>query len=177
MRRLTIYFAIALLTFTMGVMSGAFWYAKLNQPVERQVEITQTAPNLAEQEWAPTTELVSRALQTRIISTKRLRRNGDDEIVWRWLKKSVAEYPQNFVNLNISETEHYSVVINRPVILDQNQLAYINNQLKEQRRLPLEAGKRYAELQVNQGNIACPDWYGLIDLEAAKLMYFEGRSG
>lgn len=177
MRRLTIHFAIALLTFTMGILSGAFWYAKRNQSVKPQAEIAQAAPKSEDQEWPLTTELVARALQTRVISTKRLRRNGDDEIVWRWLKQSIADYPQNFVKLNISETEHYSVVIYRASILSANQLAHINIQLKEQGRPLLEAGKKYAELQVNQGNIACPDWYGLIDLDEAKLKYFEGRSG
>ena len=33
------------------------------------------------------------------------------------------------------------------------------------------------EFQLNQGNVVCPDWYGLIDLDEAKLIYFEGRSG
>jgi hypothetical protein len=176
MRRLTIHFAIALLTFTIGVLSGAFWYAKRNQSVKQQAEVAQAAPKSEDQEWPLSPELVARALQTRVISTKRLRRNGDDEIVWRWLKQSIADYPQNFVKLNISEAEHYSVVLYRPTILSANQLAQINIQLKEQGRPLLEAGKKYAELQVNQGNIACPDWYGLIDLDEAKLKYFQGRS-
>lgn len=177
MRRLTIHFSIALFTFTIGVVSGAFWYAKRNQPVKPQAEIPQAAQKSEEEEWPLTTELVSRALQTRIISTKRLRRNSDDEVVWRWLKQSITEYPQNFVKLNISESEHYSVVLYKPLVLGGNQLARINAQLKEQGRPLLESGKKYSEVQVHQGNMLCPDWYGLIDLDAAKLMYFEGRSG
>jgi hypothetical protein len=119
---------------------------------------------------------VSRALQTRTIATRRLRKNSDDEVVWRWLKQSVAEYPQNFVVLKISDSEHYSVVIYKAMALSQTHLNYFNRQLTEQGLPPLRADKKYAELQVNQGNIACPDWYGLIDLEGAKLVYFEGRS-
>ena len=69
------------------------------------------------------------------------------------------------------------MVIYRPITIDKNQLEIINGQLRSQGRPLLESGKKYAELQVNQGNIVCPDWYGLIDLEAARLMYFEGRSG
>jgi hypothetical protein len=176
MRRLTIHFAIALLTFTIGVLSGVIWYAKRNQSVKPQAEVAQAASKSEDQEWPLTTELVARALQTRVISTKRLRRNSNDEIVWRWLKQSIADYPQNFVKLNISETEHYSVVIYRARILSEYELTRINPRLKEQGRPLLEVGKKYAELQI-QGNIACPDWYGLIDLDEAKLLYFEGRSG
>lgn len=181
MRRLIVHLAIALLTFTTGIMSGAFWYARRSQSnnlfLNQQSEIAQSAQNTEEPEWPLTSELVSRALQTRVISTKRLRRNGDDEIVWRWLKQAIANYPQNFVKLNISETEHYSIVIYKSIIIDNTQLARINDQLKKQGLPLLQTGKRYARLQVNQSNILCPDWYGLIDLEAAELMYFEGMSG
>lgn len=179
MRRLTVYLAIALLTFTLGVVSGAFWYARqlTPQPGRAQAEFAQPAPQSNEQQWPLTPDLVSRAMQTRIISTKRLRRNGDDEVVWRWLKQSVAEYPQNWVRLNISEAGHYSVVIYRPTTLDEKRREVINGQLRGQGRPLLEEGKKYAELQVKQGDIECPDWYGLIDLDAARLMYFEGRSG
>jgi hypothetical protein len=32
-------------------------------------------------------------------------------------------------------------------------------------------------VQINQGNIICPDWSGLIDLDETKLVYFAGHSG
>ena len=179
MRRLTIHLAIALLTFTVGVVSGASWYARRQtpRPDKAQSDLAHPAPKSVEQEWPLSPDLVSRALQTRIISTKRLRRNSDDEIVWRWLKQSIAEYPQDWVRLNISEAEHYSVVIYRPITLDTHRLEEMNGELEKQGRPLLEAGKQYAELEVKQGNIACPDWYGLIDVGSARLMYFEGRSG
>jgi short subunit dehydrogenase-like uncharacterized protein len=161
-------------------MSGAFWHARRSAPGQ-QLAKSQTemrpAPEFQEKEWTLTANLVSIALQRRTISTKHLRRNSDDEIVWRWLKKSITEYPQNWVKLNISESGHYFVEIYSPAALDQSKLAYINSNLKE-RGLPLlEAGKRYAELQVSQAGIICPEWYGVIDLDAPRLMYFEGRSG
>jgi hypothetical protein len=177
MRRFTLHFAIALLTFAIGVLSGAFWYAKRDQSIKPRAEASQAIPQSEEPEWPLTTELVSRALQTRIISTKRLRRNSKDEIVWRWLKQSISEYPQNFVELNISEAEHYSVVIYGPVALGGNQFVRINTELKKQGLPLLETGKKYVELHVNQNGIACPDWYGLIDLDEVMLVYFEGTSG
>ena len=180
MRRLIIHLAIAFLTFTIGVTSGAFWYARRqvnSQQVKPWSGMLQSPQNAEELEWPLTPELVSRALQTRIISTKRFRRNSDDEVVWRWLKQSIAQYPQNFVRLNISDGENYSIVLYKSTFLNKFQLNRINGQLKEQGRPLLKADKKYTELQVRQGTILCPDWYGLIDLDAAKLMYFEGRSG
>ena len=160
----------------IGVAPGASWIALRGsfnaQPADAR---KPPAANTDEQEWKLTSELVSRALQTRTISTRRLRRNSNDEVVWRWLKQSIAEYPQNFVVLNISEAEHsYFVTLRTPGGLNQD---YVNGHLKELGRPLLDPRKRYAELIVNQEGLGCPDWYGLIDLESPKLIYFEGRSG
>lgn len=180
MRRLTLHLTIALLTFAIGVMSGAIWFAKWNPSTNQPPKLIESAPNRSpaqeEKEWPLTAELVSRALQTRIISTKRLRRNSDDEVVWRWFKESIAEYPQDFVELRFIDAEDYSVVIYRTKSLDAGELRYANQHLQE-RGLPLlQANKRYAKLQVNQGNIVCPSWHGYVDLDNAKLVYFRGHS-
>jgi hypothetical protein len=123
-----------------------------------------------------TPELVSQALRTRVVSTKRLRRNGPDEIVWRWLKQEISAHPQNFVELKISEVEHYTVAIYGATLLSKQELADANTKLKVKGLPPLKAGKPYARLQVNQAGALCPEWYGLIDLESAKLFFFEGMS-
>ncbi len=181
MRRFAFRLAVALLTFTLGVVSGAFGYARrshVNSRPQKEPEATreQRANNQQETEWPLTAPLVSRALQTRVITTKRLRRNTDDEIVWRWLKQSIAEYPQAWPSLEIVESDHYFVVIYRADVLDTVSLRYHNKKLKA-RNLPLlKAEKRYAKLQVNVGGIDCPNWTGLVDLEEARLVYFEGHS-
>lgn len=181
MRRFAFRLAVALFTFILGMMSGAFWYARrghsndhpLKQP---EVAREQSATEQKGEEWPLTAPLVSRALQTRTISTKRLRRNSNDEVVWRWLKKSIGEYPQDWPSLEIKESEHYFIVISKAEVLDPVLLKHRNMKLKT-RNLPLlKARKRYAMLQVNEGNIECPSWAGLIDLEEAKLIYFEGHS-
>lgn len=181
MRRFAFRLAVAVLTFILGVMSGAFWYARrgntngqLLKPPEAARE--QSAIEQKEEERPLTAPLVSRALQTRTISTKRLPRNGNDDVVWRWLKKSIGEYPQAWPSLEIKESEHYFIVIYRAEVLDPISLKHRNAELKA-RKLPLlKAGKRYAILQVNEANTECPSWTGLIDLEDAKLAYFEGHS-
>jgi len=173
--------ATALLTFTLGVMSGAFGYARrghINSDLGKQPEATQeqSATN-HEEEWPLTAPIVSRALQTRVITTKRLRRNSDDEVVWRWLKQSIVEYPQDWPSLKIAESDHYFVVIYGADVLDTVSLRNRNKKLKA-RNLPLlKAEKRYAKLQVNVGGTDCPNWTGLVELEEARLVYFEGHSG
>ncbi len=181
MRRFAFPLAIALLTFTVGVLFGAFGYARrghINNHPREQPEVTQkqSVTGREGEEWPLTAPLVSRALQTRIITTKQLRRNSDDEIVWRWLKQSIVEYPQDWPSLKIAESDHYFVVIYRADVLDTVSLRYHNKKLKA-RNLPLlKAEKRYAKLQVNVGDIDCPNWTGLVDLEEARLVYFEGHS-
>ncbi len=93
------------------------------------------------------------------------------------MKKSVAEYPQNWVRLDISEKEIYGVVIYPPKILDSRTLAYYNKELNGKGMPSLLKGKYYLPVQLNQGNIICPNWNGLIDPEEAKLVYFYGHSG
>jgi len=41
----------------------------------------------------------------------------------------------------------------------------------------LDKSKSYQRITVHQGNIICPSWSGIIDIEEAKLVFFEGTSG
>lgn len=181
MRRFAFRLAVALFTFTLGVVAGAFGYARRgqgNSPPQKKPESTreQRADNRQEAEWPLSAPLVSRALQTRVITTTRLRRNGHDEFVWRWLKQSITEYPQGWPPLKITESDHYIIVIYKADVLDADSLKRYNKKLKALGLPLLKAGKRYAGLQVNVEGIECPDWAGLVDLEEARLVYFEGRS-
>lgn len=180
-RRFAFRFAVALFTFTLGVLSGALWYARRSHADDRpqkepEAAREQRVDNRQEAEWPLTAPLVSRALQTRVITTKRLRRNGDDEVVWRWLKQSIAEYPQDWLPLKIEESESYFIVVYKADVLDAVPLKHYNKKLKALDLPILKAGKRYARLQINEGDVDCPNWTGLIDLEEAKLVYFESHS-
>lgn len=178
MRNLSLRLLIGLLTFAVGIAFGVLWQSyRSHKDDQSQKQVAEPPSHVSqEEEWELTPELVSRALQTRVITTKQLRRNSGDEVVWRWLKQSIAEYPQNFVKLNISESEHYGVIIYKAETLTESEMTHYNRELKS-RGLPLlEEGKAYGRLQVTQSNIICPSWIGLVDLEKAKLVYFAGHS-
>jgi hypothetical protein len=96
--------------------------------------------------------------------------------VWRWLKASIATFPQNWVKLNISDSESYGVVLEPLSVLDEAQLDFYNRELEQKGLPPLEKGKRYQPITVYQGTIICPSWSGLIDVEEARLVYFAGSS-
>jgi hypothetical protein len=96
--------------------------------------------------------------------------------VWRWLKESIAKYPQNWVKLDISDGHSYGVVLYPPKVLEPGELAHCNAELAGKRMPLLTAGKRYIPLQVNVDNIICPDWHGFIDADEARLVFFEGSS-
>jgi hypothetical protein len=170
MKRIVTHLSIALLTFIIGIISGVAWHTHRGRADDR------TASRADEQEWPLKPEMVLRALRTRTIATKRLRRNSNEEVIWRWLKQSIAEYPQGSLKLDISENEEYFVAIYGPTTLDENQLAHINDQLKKRGRPPLPPGKNYAEVDITRGDILCPSWQGWIDLDEARLVYFEGMS-
>ena len=103
--------------------------------------------------------------------------NSNDDVVWRWLKESLAKYPQNWVKLDISDNHIYGVVLYPPKVLESGELAHCNQELATKGLSPLTAGRRYIPVQVNIDNIMCPDWHGFIDADETRLVYFEGISG
>lgn len=173
MRYSLLQIVIALFLLAAGTIAGAFWQSHQGGAQDHAAARQGTE----EKPWPLSKEIVVRSLQTHSFSTNKLRRNSNDEITWRWLKESIAAYPQNWVRLEIAEKEPYGVVIYPPKILDSAELAQRNKELNEKARPLLSAGKRYLPIQINQGNIVCPDWTGLVDIEEAKLVYFAGHSG
>jgi hypothetical protein len=168
-KRLLLYACIAFSGFASGVVAERLWKVSLH----RWTEVT--AP-IIEREWPLTKELVSRSLQSHSFRTDKLRKNSNDEVVWRWLKDSIATYPQNWVKLNISDSESYEVVLYPLSVIDESELDFYNKEL-EKKGLPLlEKGKRYQPINVYRGSIICPNWSGIIDVEEARLVYFAGSS-
>ena len=165
--RLVLYVGVVLCAFTTGIF------------VDRLLK-SQSHPTAAviqnQKERPLTKEVVSRSLQSHSFSTDRLRKNSNDEIVWRWLRESIASFPQNWVKLKISETESYHVTFDPLTVLNPSELVYLNEELEKKGLPPLEKGKRYLPITVHQGNIICPNWSGFIDVEEAKLVYFAGSS-
>lgn len=167
---------VALLIFSAGVFSGAVWKSRRGQlmPV-----VSSAPPPVKPDEdspWPLTKEIVSRSLQSHSFRTDKLRRNSDDEIVWRWLKDSISSYPQNWVKLKISDNESYGVVLYPPKTLDSTAVNSHNRRIGATGLPPLRVDKRYLPIGVYQGDIICPSWEGLIDIEDAKLVYFVGMS-
>ena len=176
MRRIIFQTLIAIAVFAGGLSLGAVWHA-------RRVRITPPTPSSPvaqrpnDKPWPLTQQVVARSLQSHSFRTDKLRLNSNDDVVWRWLKESVANYPQNWVKLNISEQHTYGVVLYPPKTLERTELTYCNKELTAKGLSPLTAGKVYIPVQVNIDDIACPDWHGFIDADQAKLVYFEGISG
>jgi len=168
-KRLLLYTCIALCGFAFGVVAERLWKVSLHRSTE------VTAP-IIERERPLTKELVSRSLQSHSFRTDKLRRNSNDEVVWRWLKDSIATFPQNWVKLNISDSESYAVVLDPLSVLDESELDFYNKELEKKGLPPLEKGKRYQPITVYRGNIICPNWSGIIDVEEARLVYFAGSS-
>lgn len=177
MKRLVLYVGIALLGFAFGVVAAVLWRSHSKRSIVSNVQRTTVAPSEnTETEWPLTKEIISRSLQSHSFRSDRLTRNSNDEIVWRWLKESIATFPQNWVKLNISDRESYGVVLYPLKALEPSQLDYYNKELEQKGLPPLKKGKAYQPINVYQGNIICPNWSGIIDVEEAKLVYFEGRS-
>ena len=122
MRRPLLQIVIALFLFAAGAIAGAFWQSHQGGAQDHSSAIRGTE----EKPWPLTKEIVVRSLQTHTFRTNKLRRNSNDEIVWRWLKESITAYPQNWVRLEIAEEESYGVVIYPPKTLDSAELAYRN---------------------------------------------------
>jgi hypothetical protein len=178
MTRIVWHIGIALLAFVVGTVTATLW--KSYQSPRSQTSSSQASAvitQVVEQEWPLTQQIVSRSLQSHGFRTDKLRRNSDDEIVWRWLKESIAKYPQNWVKLNIENNESYGVVLYPLRVLESTELNYYNNDLRETGLPRLGKRKRYLPINVYQGNIICPSWSGFIDVEEAKLVYFAGSSG
>lgn len=173
MKRSIIYISISALTFTVGTYISARWKRQIDHPPSAAI----TKKAIEEEQWPLSKMLVSRALQQHSFRSDKLRRNSNDEVVWRWLKESIAVYPQNWVRLNISNQESYGVVLNPMAVLEPSEIVYYNRQLKAKGLPTLDPGKRYLPINVYHGDIICPSWAGLIDVEEAKLVFFEGSSG
>ncbi len=171
MQRLVIEIGIAILIFAAGVGVGLRLHSRQSTPQSPSSE------QQLEEEWPLTNKVVSRSLQTHVFRTNKLRRNSDPEIVWRWLKQTIATYPQNWVRLNISDGESYGVVLYPQKSLNSTELSYYNKELQEKGMPLLREGRRYLPIQINQGDIICPNWTGLVDVEDVRLVYFAGASG
>jgi len=158
---------------------GAAWYARRSRgpkvpPQTFPLPVAQTPP---EKPWTLTKQLVARSLQTQSFRTDKLRTNSDHDVVWRWLKDSIANYPQNWVKLDISDQHTYGVVLYPSQALEPFEMNHCNRELAGKGLPLLTAGKRYIPVQVNIDDIICPDWHGFIDVDEARLVYFEGISG
>lgn len=172
MKRFVFYLGIASLTFLIGAIATTFWKLRTGRS-QSPVAISRDV----EEQWPLTKQIVSRSLQSHSFTTDKLRRNSDDEIVWRWLKESIAAFPQNWVRLKISENESYGVVLYPPKVLESREIDYYNKALKKKGLPPLDTNKSYRPINVFRGDIICPSWSGLIDIEDARLVFFEGSSG
>ena len=152
---------------------GVLWQSKRSRPQS----ISDVAQREDKKEWPLTKEIVSRSLQTQAFRTEKLRRKSDHEIVWRWLRESIAAYPRNWIKLTVSDQQTYEIVLYRLKTMDLEGLSYYNRELSEKGMPLLREGKRYLPITVYQGNIECPNWSGLVDVEEARLVYFAGASG
>ena len=171
MKRRLIQIVIALLIFASGTIAGAVWKSRRQQPSQ-----ARQPQRVDEIERPLTKENVSQSLQSHTFRTDKIRRNSEDDVVWRWLKESIAKYPQNWVKLNITDKETYGIVLYPPKTLTSMELSARNKELTEM-GLPLVLeGKRYLPIEIYEGNIICPNWSGLIDVDEAKLVYFAGHS-
>ena len=175
MRRLVVQTIIAIAIFAGGIAVGGVWHAR------RVRNLPPPSPSPAaqrpdEKPWPLNKQIVARSLQTQSFRTDKLRTNSDHEVVWRWLKESIANYPQNWVKLDISDAHSYGVVLYPAKVLEPGELAHCNHELADKGLSPLTAGKRYIPVQVNIDDIICPDWHGFIDADEARLVFFEGLS-
>jgi len=166
---------LAAAIFACGIGLGAVWRARRVR-TSPPPSPSPAAQRSDETPWPLNKTIVARSLQTQGFRTDKLRTNSDHDVVWRWLKESIGNYPQNWVKLNISDQDIYDVVLYPPKVLESGELAHCNHELAARGLPPLAAGKRYIPVQVNIDNIICPDWYGFIDADEAQLIYFEGRS-
>ena len=173
MRRMLLLIEIALLIFSLGTLARTGWNAHRS----RLQPVVATTKGAKEKEWPLSKKLVARSLQSHSFRTDKLRRNTNDEVVWRWLKESIADYPQNWVKLHISDNETYGVVVHPQKALESEMLEHYNRELSGKGLPLLKARQRYLPISVYHGDLICPTWSGLIDVEEARLVYFLGVSG
>jgi len=81
------------------------------------------------------------------------------------------------VKLDISNDETYGIIIYPQEVLEPLYFRSLNRELEKKGLPPLRDDKRYRRINIHQSNVICPNWYGVIDVEEAKLVYFEGQSG
>jgi hypothetical protein len=162
--------------FSAGVTAGIFWKARrllAAQPPPPVVASTQPPVK----PWPLTTQVVLRSLQSHSFRTDKLRQNSNDDVVWRWLKGSIATYPQNWVRLEIKDNESYGIHLSPIETISPQTLTEYNRELKSKGLPLLKENKRYLPIDVYREDIICPSWEGLIDLEEARLAFFVGMSG
>ena len=175
-RRLVVQIVFALVVFAGGIALGAVWHA-------RRSRVSMPPPPLPvvqrsdEKPWPLTKQIVARSLQSHSFRTDKLRLNSNDEVVWRWLKDSIAKYPQNWVKLDLADRHSYGVVLYPSKVLEPGELTRCNEELSSKGMPPMQPRKRYIPVQVNIDDVMCPDWHGFIDADEAQLVYFEGISG
>jgi hypothetical protein len=90
------------------------------------------------------------------------------------LKDAITAYPQAYIKLEPSNEETYGVVLYPTTVLRSPNLDHYNAQLKKNGLPNLNANKRYMPINVYLNNIICPSWMGLIDVDEAELVFFEG---
>src|SRR5262245_61469422 len=121
MRRL-IHAVIAVTIFAGGIALGIAWHARRVRSSTAATPLPIAQPS-NEQPWPLNKTIVARSLQTHSFRTGKLRTNSDADVVWRWLKDSIARYPQNWVKLDLSDQHTYGVVLNPPKVLEPSELA------------------------------------------------------
>lgn len=143
----------------------------------RQSQTSSQAEQVSENEIIPGPPLLKTSLRTRSITAKHLRKNSYDEFTWRWIKDSIEQYPQVLFPLSFSESQSYSVTMYRLGSDDADELRYINEELGKRGKPLLKANGMYTRIELRVADIDCPDWYGVVDLDEPKLLFFVGRSG
>ena len=176
MRRLVVQIVIVIAVFAGGLALGAVWHARRSR-VATPPAPSPVAQRADEKPWPLTKQTVARSLQSHSFRTDKLLMNSHDDVVWRWLKDSIAKYPQNWVKLDLTGEHSYGVVLYPSKVLDPNEITHCNKELSSKGLPLMQPGKRYIPVQVNIDNLMCPDWHGFIDADEAQLIYFEGISG
>lgn len=176
MRRLIVQILVGVAIFAAGIAVGDAWRAR-HSHIAMPSMPTPVAQRSDEKPLPLTKQIVSRSLQTQSFRTDKLRMNSDPDVVWRWLKDSIAKYPQNWVKLDISDRHSYGVVLSPPRVIERDELTQRNHELFSKGLPLLMAGKLYIPVQVKIDDVMCPDWHGFIDADEARLVYFEGISG
>lgn len=164
MKRLIVQLSILVIAFLAGTLTSISWnrYFSLRTAKAQQIE-----------EQPLTITNVSRSLTTRSFFTQEIEKNRDEDIVWRWLSRALAAYPQN--TLNPSDKPGFVVKLYKPIMLDDMEFNWYNDKLQREGLSPLRKNNRYLPINVFSAPTHCQVWGGLIDLEEMKLAYFGDR--